>query len=80
MTLNRLAPITISPVSRNEVLKAVKNLDAKKSAGPDEVNPFFLKVTAEIVAGPLVYTVSSTYHYNRILFLTFGNLLCLYPC
>ena len=45
---------SLSPIPRNEVLKALKNLDIK-SAGPDEIDPFFLKAAAEIIAGPLAH-------------------------
>lgn len=55
-----------SPISRSEVLKALKNLDIKKSAGSDEVEPYFLKVAAEIIAGPLAYIFNLSLEQNVV--------------
>lgn len=35
-------------------------LDLKKSAGPDGLDPYFLKIAAEIVAEPLTYIFNLT--------------------
>ncbi len=57
---------SFSPILRGEVLTALKNLDIKKSAGPDEVEPYFLKVAAEIIAGPLVHIFNLSLEQNVV--------------
>ena len=40
-------------ISETEVLKLLKDLDASKSMGPDNINPFLLKSMAEVFVKPL---------------------------
>ena len=40
-------------ISETEVLKLLKELDASKSMGPDNINPFLLKSMAEMFVKPL---------------------------
>ena len=65
--LRRNGPsFSFSAITRNEVLKALKNLDSKKSAGPDEIEPYFLKLAAEIIAGPLSYIFNLSLEQNIV--------------
>ena len=41
------------PIRPSEVLSALRDLDIKKSAGPDGISALFLRQTAEIIAEPL---------------------------
>lgn len=40
-------------VSVSEVHNALKKLDRSKAAGPDQIEPFFLKLAADFIAEPL---------------------------
>ena len=44
---------TFMPVSVSEVQTVLKQLDPKKSAGPDQLDPYFLKLAADFIAEPL---------------------------
>lgn len=46
-------PFNFEPVSVSEVCSMSKNLDPKKSAGPDGLEPFFLRLAADSIAEPL---------------------------
>ena len=37
----------------SEVLHGLHSIDPKKSAGPNGLNPFFLKIAAQIIAQPV---------------------------
>ena len=41
------------PVAIADVRNALQRLDSKKSAGPDGLDPFFLKLAADVIAEPL---------------------------
>lgn len=56
----------ISPLSINKVHKALQELDTKKSAGPDNLDPFFLKLAADFIAEPLSYIFNLTIVENDI--------------
>ncbi len=38
------------PISPSQVHKALISLDCKKSAGPDQIEPYFLKISADLIA------------------------------
>ena len=40
-------------ISESEVLKHLKELDASKAMGPDNINPFLIKSMAEVFVKPL---------------------------
>lgn len=40
-------------ISVSEVWKALLGLDCKKSAGPDQIEPYFLKTAANLIADPI---------------------------
>lgn len=44
---------SFSPITVSDVNKALKNLDMTKSAGPDKLDPYFLKLAANFIAVPL---------------------------
>ncbi|KAK6298641.1 hypothetical protein J4Q44_G00316960, partial [Coregonus suidteri] len=44
---------SFTQIQTADVLKALQNLDPYKSAGLDNLDPFFLKLAAEIVATPI---------------------------
>lgn len=48
-------PFTFTPFSLNDVHKALMSLDIKKPAGPDYLEPYFLKIAADFIAKPLMY-------------------------
>lgn len=43
------------PISVSEVHKALRDIDPKKSAGTDNLDPFLLKVAADIIAEPIAH-------------------------
>ena len=40
-------------ISESEVLKLLKELDASKAMGPDNINPFLIKSMAEVFVKPM---------------------------
>lgn len=54
------------PFSVQEVLKALKNLDPRKSSGPDLIDPYFLKLAADFVAERLAFLFNVTVERNEI--------------
>lgn len=50
VSLNNL---NFTPISVSEVRKALLGLDCKKSAGPDQIEPYFLKTAANLIADPI---------------------------
>ncbi len=44
---------SFSPITVSDVNKALKHLDKTKSAGPDKLDPYFLKLAANFIAVPL---------------------------
>lgn len=44
------------PFSVLQVHKALKNIDPRKSLGPDLIDPYFLKTAADFVAEPLTFS------------------------
>lgn len=59
-------PFCFSLFSVDEVYEALCNLDSKKPAGPDNLEPFFLKTGAEFIAPPLTYLFNLTLSTNVI--------------
>lgn len=59
-------PFHFKPFSVSEVHKALKILDPKKPPGPDFLDPYFLKLAADFVAGPLAYLFNLTLENNEI--------------
>jgi len=49
---------TCKPVTTNDVFKLLKNLDAKKAIGIDEIPPMILKLSAHILAEPLTKIIN----------------------
>lgn len=43
------------PISVAQVYKALKGIDHKNSAGPDNLDPYLLKVDSDIIAEPHVF-------------------------
>ena len=54
------------PFSVQEVHKALKPLDQRKPAGPDLLDPCFLKLAADFIAEPLTYLLNLTLGCNEI--------------
>uniref|UniRef100_A0A3Q3BE22 Reverse transcriptase domain-containing protein n=1 Tax=Kryptolebias marmoratus TaxID=37003 RepID=A0A3Q3BE22_KRYMA len=54
------------PICITEVLKELKSIDTKKSAGPDNLDPFFLKLAAEFIAEPLAHIFNLSLISNKI--------------
>lgn len=50
-TYNSPEIFNFSCISTSQVHKALLNLDCKKSAGPDQIEPYFLKSAAGLIAG-----------------------------
>ncbi len=50
-----LTTLSFVPFSVAEVHKALKQLNSRKPAGPNHLNPLFLKLAAEIIAEPLTH-------------------------
>lgn len=46
---------SFNPVLVTEVHKALRLLDTMKSAGPDRLDPYFLKLAADVIAPPLTH-------------------------
>uniref|UniRef100_A0A3Q3IMY9 Reverse transcriptase domain-containing protein n=1 Tax=Monopterus albus TaxID=43700 RepID=A0A3Q3IMY9_MONAL len=62
-TLNTFS-FTSVPIS--EVHSALSNLDTRKAAGPDGLDPFFLKLAADYIAEPLSYVFNLSLSSNEI--------------
>ena len=54
------------PFSVQEVHKALKTLDPRKPSGPDFIDPYFLQLAADFVAGPLAYLFNLTVENKEI--------------
>lgn len=59
-------PFHFIPFNVTEVCRALKNIDTSKSAGPDKLDPFFLKIAADIIAEPLTYIFNLSLSQNSI--------------
>ncbi len=46
------------PVSVNQICKALKGIDNKTSVGPDNLDPYLLKVAADVIAEPVTHIKS----------------------
>ena len=55
-----------SPVSASEVQSALRGLDLRKAAGPDGLDPFFLKLAADFIADPLSYIFNLSLTTNKL--------------
>ena len=55
-----------NPVSISEVRSALKRLDSKKTAGPDSLDPFFLKLAADSIAEPLTSIFNLSLSTNKL--------------
>ncbi len=55
-----------NPVTISEVNKALKSLDGRKQAGPDKLDPHFLKLAADFIAPPLTYLFNLSLSTNEI--------------
>lgn len=55
-----------SPFTVAEVHKALKGIDPKKAAGPDNLDPYLLNLTADVIAEPLTYLFNLTLELNVI--------------
>uniref|UniRef100_A0A8C1QAV6 Reverse transcriptase domain-containing protein n=1 Tax=Cyprinus carpio TaxID=7962 RepID=A0A8C1QAV6_CYPCA len=49
-----------------EVRKALKDLDPKKSSGPDKLEPYFLKIAADLIATPVTYLINLSLATNQV--------------
>ena len=54
------------PFSVQEMYKALKTLDPRKPPGPDFMDPYFLKLVADFVPGPLAYLFNLTVENKEI--------------
>ena len=54
------------PFSVQEVHKALTSLDQRNPAGPDRLNPCFLKLAVDFIAEPLIYLFNITLACNEI--------------
>lgn len=54
------------PISVLEVHKALRDIDHKKSAGTDNLDPFLLKVAADIIAEPIAHIFNLSLLSNSI--------------
>lgn len=54
------------PISVSEVHKALRDIDHKKSAGTDNLDPFLLKVAADIIAEPIAHIFNLSLLSNSI--------------
>jgi hypothetical protein len=50
------------PILATQVHKVLSNLDIKKSAGPDKIEPYFLKISAHLITEPItsIFNLSLT--------------------
>jgi hypothetical protein len=55
-----------TPISAAEVQKALLGLDCKKSAGPDQIEPYFLKTAANLIADPISSIFNLSLHCGSI--------------
>ena len=53
-------------VTASEVQTALKRLDTGKAAGPDHLDPFFLKLAADFIAEPLAHIFNLSFTSNKI--------------
>lgn len=56
----------LAPLDVVEVLRALKMLDPDKSAGPDKLEPYFLREAADFIAEPLTHIFNLTIANNEI--------------
>lgn len=59
-------PFNFVPFTVQEVHRALKNLDPKKSAGPDHIDPYFLNVAADFIVRPLTCLLNMTLENKEI--------------
>lgn len=57
---------TVEPISREKVLFELRNINCKKSAGPDGLDPSLLKLVANIIVEPITYIFNLTLEQNII--------------
>lgn len=69
--LNSSNPSLISfnfrSISASEVQKALLGLDCKRPPGPDQIEPYFLKTVANLIAGPISSIFNLSLHSGSIL-------------
>lgn len=53
-------------ISLSAVHEALKLLDTRKSAGPDNLEPYFFKLAADFIAPPLMYLFNLSLDTNEI--------------
>ena len=56
----------LTPFDVAEVHRALQQLDLSESAGPDNLEPFFLRSAADFIAEPLCHIFNSTLSENKI--------------
>ena len=59
-------PFSFTPFTVDVVREALTKLDPTKPAGPDNVEPFFLKIAAEFIAPPLTTLFNLSLSTNTI--------------
>lgn len=57
---------SFDPFTTLEVSKALKPLDPTESAGPDDLEPYFIKAAADSIALPLTYLFNLSLSTNTI--------------
>ncbi len=55
-----------NPVTVSEVNKALKSLDSRNKAGPDKLDPHFLKLVADFIVPPLTCLFNLSLSTNEI--------------
>ena len=59
-------PFSFTPFTVDVVHEALSKLDPRKPAGPDNVEPFFLKIAADFIAPPLTSLFNLSLSTNTI--------------
>lgn len=57
---------TFEPISRAKVLLVLQNINCKRSAGPDGLDHFLLKLVANIIVEPITYIFNLSFEKNII--------------
>ena len=57
---------SFSPITVSDVNKALKHLDTTKSADPDKLDPYFLKIAGHFIAVPLTHIFNLCLNTNVI--------------
>lgn len=59
-------PFHFKTVTVPEVRKALRDVDPNKSSGPDKLEPYFLKIAADLIADPVTYLINFSLAMNQV--------------